>query len=225
MTKRWVLLVARPTPSGIDQRSVGVIAEAVGGAVVEPVRVAYLDQAQPSIHTVLDEAVAAGVDKVLVVAVAVPADPYLATWIARGVANWRETRAPVALDVRLAGGLAAEPGVGAAVAALARGDGEPITASPAAYRSPSWSEVPHYTRHVLVCRGPRCTAYGAGATHRALSAAARGSDTIVTPVGCLAPCNLGPLVVVEPEGVWHHGVDTDRATAIITAGESTPPTR
>ncbi|WP_232666464.1 (2Fe-2S) ferredoxin domain-containing protein [Pseudonocardia sp. TRM90224] len=216
MTDRWVLLVARPTPSGVDQRSVGAIAEAVGAGVPDLVRVAYLDQAEPSIHTVLDEAVAARVEKVLVAALAVPADPYLATWIARGVANWQETRAPVALDVRLAGGLAAEPGVGAAVAELARGDGEPITASPAAYRSPSWSEVPTYQRHVLVCRGPRCTAYGAGATHRALSAAARGSDTLVTPVGCLAPCNLGPLVVVEPAGEWHHAVDAERATEIIT---------
>ncbi|MDN5747832.1 MAG: (2Fe-2S) ferredoxin domain-containing protein, partial [Pseudonocardia sp.] len=74
---------------------------------------------------------------------------------------------------------------------------------------PAWSEQPAHGRHVLVCRGPRCTAHGAGETHRAISRAARGTDALVTPVGCLGPCNLGPLVVTVPAGRWHAHVGAE----------------
>lgn len=207
MTGRWVVLVARPTPSGVDRRSVDAIAADVSAAVPDPVRVAFLDQAEPSIPAVLDDAVTAGVGEVLVVPLAVPADAYLSTWLARAVANWRETRATARLEVRLAG----SPDVGAAVAAVVAAGGKPITASPAAFRSPAWSELPGNERHLLVCRGPRCTSHGAGATHRALSNAVRGTETLVTPIGCLGPCNLGPLVIEYPTGTWHRRVDEERA--------------
>lgn len=205
MTERWVVLVARPTPAGVERRSIDAIAADVGAAVPDPVHVAFLDQAEPSIPAVLDDAVVAGMDEVLLVPLAVPADSYLTTWLSRAVANWRETRAPVQLDVRLADA----PEVGAAVAAVVGAGGKPITASPAAFRSPAWSELPGNDRHLLVCRGPRCTAYGAGATHRALSKAVRGTDALVTPIGCLGPCNLGPLVIEYPGGTWHHHVDEE----------------
>lgn len=211
MTGRWVVLVARPTPSGVERRSVEAIAAAVAAAVSDPVHIAFLDQAEPSIPAVLDDAAAAGVGEVLVVPLAVPADSYLSTWLARAVANWRETRAPVQLDVRLADA----PDIAAAVAATVVAGGKPITSSPAAFRSPAWSELPGNDRHLLVCRGPRCTSYGAGATHRALSKAVRGTDTLVTPIGCLGPCNLGPLVIEYPGATWHQSVDEEGATGLV----------
>ncbi|WP_300007709.1 (2Fe-2S) ferredoxin domain-containing protein [Pseudonocardia sp.] len=213
---RWVVLVARPTPAGVDRRSADALAAAVRAGLDGPVVVGYLDQADPSVHAVLDDARAAGAGEVVLVPLAVPADAYLTTWIARAVANWRETRGDD-LDVRIGDGLTAAPALAGAVAALVE-QGEPVTASPAAYRSPAWSVIPEHARHVLVCRGPRCTAFGAGATHRGLSRAARGTDALVTPTGCLGPCNLGPLVVVQPDGVWHERVDEGGAERVVRGG-------
>lgn len=210
---RHVVLVARPTPSGVDHRSVDALAAAVRSVLPDPVGVAYLDQAEPSVHAALDDACAAGASQAVLVPIAVPADAYLTTWTARAVANWRETRCS-ALDVRIGDGLGAAPGLADAVAGLVE-RGAPVTAAPGAYRSPAWSVIPTHARHVLVCRGPRCTAYGAGATHRGLTRAARGTDALVTPTGCLGPCNLGPLVVVQPDGTWHQRVDERGAERVL----------
>ena len=89
---RALVLVARPTPAGIDERSMRALAAAVSERTATPVRIAHLDQAQPSIHDTLDATVSDGADRVLLVPLAVPADRYLTTWIAKAVANWRETR-------------------------------------------------------------------------------------------------------------------------------------
>lgn len=211
MSARWVVLVARPAPAGIDHRSVAGLADAVRPTIADPVHVAHLDQASPSVPDVLDDALAAGIGEALLVPLAVPADGYLTSWLARTVANWHETRIPAALDVRISDGLATAPGLVAAVVDIASGAGTAITASPAAFRSPAWSVIPAHSRHLLVCRGPRCTAYGAGATYRALSRAARGTDTLVTPTGCFGPCNLGPLVVEHPGNTWHRNVTEEHA--------------
>lgn len=210
---RMLLLVARPTPSGVDVRSLGRLAAAVAVRTDRHVRVAHLDQAEPTIHDALDTAVAAGTSDVLVVPLAIPDDRYLATWIGRAVANWRETRGHD-LDVRITDGLGALPAVADALAGLAETEGRPITAAPAGFRSPAWSVLEIPDRHLLVCRGPRCTAYGAGATHRALAEATRGTATQVTPIGCIGPCNLGPLVLDHPGGHWHQQVDPERAAEL-----------
>jgi (2Fe-2S) ferredoxin len=220
MPYRMILLVARPTPAGFDRRSLTDLAGQVAERLSAPVAVAHLDQAEPSVHTVLDEARATGVGMVVVVPLAVPADAYLRSWTARAVANWRETRDADRPEVRFTADPATSDGLADVVATLALGATEPVTASPAAFRSPAWSTIDPHDRHLLVCRGPRCTAYGAGDTHRALAAAARGTPTLVTPTGCLGPCNLGPLVVEHPAGIWHQDVDTTRAHEIAATGRS-----
>jgi (2Fe-2S) ferredoxin len=128
--------------------------------------------------------------------------------------------------LRTADGLADAPGIAATVAELAASEGEPVTASPATFRSPAWSRLPAPGPHLLVCRGPRCTAYGAGATHRAAAAAARDTNVLVTPTGCFGPCKLGPLVVEHPGGTWHDDVTPERAGTIVrraAASASLPP--
>lgn len=222
---RWVVLVVRPTPSGVAPRSLATLAEAVRGLVADPVRVAHLDHGEPSVPAVLDDATGAGIDRVLLVPLAVPADPYLTQWLARTVAHWRESRSAPVSDVMVADGLAEAPGIAATVAELAAEDGEPVTASPAAFRSPAWSRLPPPGPHLLVCRGPRCTAYGAGATHRAATAAARDTNVLVTSTGCFGPCNLGPLVVEHPGGIWHDGVTPERAAAIAHRAACKTPVR
>lgn len=218
---RAVVLVARPTPSGVDERSLAGLAAEVATRVPAVVRVAHLDQLDPSVPAVLDELTADGVADVLCVPLAVPADRYLRTWIGRAVAHWR-ARTAEPCEVRIAPGLtglAADAVADLAVAGLAVGGGEPVTASPSGFASPAYSVLDVPARHLFVCRGPRCLVYGAGATHRALAAAARGTGTQVTPCGCLGPCNLGPLVV--DGDTWHTAVGTEEATAL----GASPPVR
>lgn len=214
MPDRLVLLVARPTPSGVDRRSLTGLAEQVAARVPHPVRVAYLDHDEPAIHDVLDAARDTSADEVVVVPMALPADPYLRTWIARAVANWRESAGAGRPEVRLAADPTGSTAIGPLLADLALGPTTAVTASPAAFRSPAWSVLEEPERHLFVCRGPRCAAYGAGRTHRALTAATRATTTQVTPTGCLGPCNLGPLVIDHSDGTWHHNVDADAATRI-----------
>ena len=216
MPAHLTLLVVRPTPAGLDRRSLDGLAAAVARRLPDPVRVAHLDQADPSVHAVLDEARAAGVATVVVVPLALPADAYLRTWVARAVASWRATRDVDRPEVRITADPAASAGAADVVADLARGPTDPVTASAGAFRSPAWSVIDPPERHLLVCRGPRCTAHGAGDAHRALTAAVRSSATWVTPTGCLGPCSLGPLVVDHPSGTWHERVDATTAGEIAT---------
>lgn len=192
MTRRHVL-VARPTPSGVDLAAVEGLARACG------IGYALLDQEEPTIHDILDDAALQALP-VTLIPLAVPRDRYLETWIARAVANWKETRASD-LDVRITESIDTAPEFIDSVRARMRDEGKPITASPRGFRSPAWSEIPEHTEHILVCRGPRCTVYGAGELHRALRR--DHPDALVTPTGCLTPCNLGPLYITYPDGQWH----------------------
>lgn len=211
---RLTVLVVRPTPAGLDRRALDRLAAAVAERLPGPVRVAHLDQVDPSVHAVLDEARADGVATVVVVPLALPADAYLRTWLARAVAEWCATRGADRLEVRVSADPAAAAGTADVLADLARGPTCRVTASPDAFRSPAWSVLDPPDRHLLVCRGPRCTAYGSGDTHRALTAAVRSTTTWVTPTSCLGPCSLGPLVVDHPAGVWHERVDAAGAGGI-----------
>ncbi|WP_020663188.1 (2Fe-2S) ferredoxin domain-containing protein [Amycolatopsis benzoatilytica] len=218
---RVLLLVARPTPSGIDEQSLKRLAAAVAERTDRPVRVAHLDQTEPTIHDALDDAVAAEAAGVLVVPLTIPDDRYLATWIARAVANWRETRGHQ-LDIRTAATPTSLPAIADALAGLAETEGRAVTAAPGGFRSPAWSTLEIPDRHLLVCGGPRCTVYGAGATHRTLTEATRGSTTQVTPIGCIGPCNLGPLVIDHPSGHWHQHVATLRAADLANDAQPDP---
>ena len=71
--------------------------------------------------------------------------------------------------------------------------------------------VKHYTRHVFVCfSGKTCPTKGSQDLVEPLREmlAARGlKDVIrVTKSGCLSLCDIGPNMVVYPEGVWYSGV-------------------
>lgn len=206
-----LVLVARPTPSGVDRRSLAELAEAVADRTQAVVRIAHLDQADPSLAEVLDELAIAGCARVRLVPLGVPADRYLRVWTSRAVAHWRHDRGS-SLEIDLSGELTGY--VADVVAALAAGVGDPVTTSPRAFRSPAWSHLEEPERHLFVCRGPRCTVYGAGGTHRVLADAVQGTDTQVTPTGCLGPCNLGPIVIEHPPGTWHRQVNEDRAAMI-----------
>ncbi|MGV9411574.1 (2Fe-2S) ferredoxin domain-containing protein [Nocardia sp. NPDC003693] len=192
MSRRHIL-VARPTPSGVDLVAVQRLADACG------IGYAVLDQDEPTVHDVLDDALRDGVP-VTLIPLAVPRDRYLETWIARAVANWRESRG-VDTEVRITAGIDTATEFLDLVRARMSEEGTVIGASPRAFRSPAWSVIPEHTSHILVCRGPRCTVYGAGELYRELRR--ENPDALVTPTGCLNPCNLGPLYITYPGGEWH----------------------
>ncbi|MFI5495862.1 (2Fe-2S) ferredoxin domain-containing protein [Actinoplanes sp. NPDC051859] len=211
-----VLLIARSVTHHGGHEAVHRLAAAAAAELELPVRACFLDGAEPSLHAALDEVPPD--DDVLLVGAHLPPDRYLDTWIRRAVAHWcttRDRRPRIALSAPLS----TQPALIRAVVEAAAGPSVPLGGNPGPFRSPAWSQLTTHRRHVLICRGPRCTAYGANEVAAALSGrlAELGlgdDDVLVTATGCLAPCNLGPLVVVHPEDTWYERVDADSAVRI-----------
>ena len=95
-----------------------------------------------------------------------------------------------------------------------------VTGEEAGLSSPAWEHVPDFDRHVLVCRGPRCSARGAADTAAALDRALGelglgDDDVLVSQTGCLFPCNNAPVVVVHPDNAWYGAVDEHLARRIV----------
>ena len=196
-----VIVVLRPTVSGLDESAARRMFDAVRAGTDADVRIAYLDVASPSLHEELDRAHTDDVGKVVLIPVAVPRDRYLLTWTSKAVANWRETRIGAELEVSLHESETLEGAVAAQVIDELGAAGKPITASPASYRSPAWSVIEQHDTHLLVCKGPRCMAYGAGPLRRAMSAAAKGTSVKVTGNRLSEPVQPGPVGDREPR--WH----------------------
>ena len=82
--------------------------------------------------------------------------------------------------------------------------------------------LPVHRRHLLVCTGRRCTADGMDAAeldrlgHQLIQAGLlRDGPLRVKPTraDCLGACGSGPVVCVQPDGIWYWGVtpaDMDR---------------
>ncbi|MGE5549208.1 MAG: NADH-quinone oxidoreductase subunit NuoF [Bacteroidota bacterium] len=76
--------------------------------------------------------------------------------------------------------------------------------------------MPMYRSHVLVCAGAGCVSSGCQAVKQALleqiSKYGLENEVRVVETGCMGPCDLGPVVVIYPEGVFYKRVkpeDTD----------------
>ena len=63
-----------------------------------------------------------------------------------------------------------------------------------------------YRSHVLVCAGAGCVSSGCKAVQQALVTELEANDlqdeVRVVETGCIGSCDLGPVVVVYPEGVF-----------------------
>lgn len=81
-----------------------------------------------------------------------------------------------------------------------------------------------YRRHLLVCIGDRCTQNGEGqALYDTLSIKlkAAGLDKGIlrvkkTRATCFGTCKSGPLLCVQPDGIWYYDIDNKKLDRIIS---------
>lgn len=77
----------------------------------------------------------------------------------------------------------------------------------------------YYRAHVLVCGGTGCISSSCLDVQTALLEAitARGLEKEIKVIltGCMGPCDLGPVIVIYPEGVFYRKVRPKDATAIV----------
>jgi len=81
----------------------------------------------------------------------------------------------------------------------------------------------NYRRHLLVCVGERCTENGAGqALYDSLrdkfkQAGLNSGDLRVkrSRATCFGTCKSGPLICVQPDGVWYYDIDETKLDRII----------
>jgi (2Fe-2S) ferredoxin len=185
--------------------------------------VAVLDGGSPTVTEALDDARSRGVAAVVLMPAHLPPDRYLVAWLRRVVTHWLRAAgregSPVP-DVHLAAALTVSDGVAAAIAEAVDGPTTPVGNTAAPLTLPAWERVPGHRHHVLVCRGPRCSALGASRVSAALghALAARGfgdDDVLVTATGCLFPCARGPWVVVHPDDAWYAEMDVGRVARVV----------
>ena len=75
-------------------------------------------------------------------------------------------------------------------------------------------------RTVLICRGTGCESTKSPAIQAELEAGLQGSDVAVKFTGCHGMCQQGPIVIVEPEGLFYANVKTKDVSKIVDSLES-----
>jgi len=88
---------------------------------------------------------------------------------------------------------------------------------------PEKPKMAEYKRHLLVCTGPRCTLNGEGQTlfdglgekFKAAGIDQGPSRVKRTRVSCFATCKAGPIVCVQPDGIWYYNVNEANLDRII----------
>ena len=219
----WVIVTAPTDRGGLPAPALGRALDRVRASRpgVE-VRVAVLSGSDTPITEALDAAAAGGAATVLLVSGQTLGDAKQDAWLARIVGHWLRTRpagGPTP-DVRVAPLLTEHDGFAdLLVAAISRG-GTPARTRTAPIVSPAWEAVPGFSRHVLVCRGPRCSVEGSRESAQALSAAldrrGLGDDDVLTTVtGCLFPCGQGPVMAVYPDGTWYARMRPERVDRLV----------
>ena len=190
------------------------------------VEVALLEQGGPSLPQALDVCQQAGAGTIVVLPVFLPLEAATRNWLRFLARRWLE-RLPAPARVLLAGpfdnpGNLADAAAEAVGRALLSEDTVTSGSGRAGAPHPDWSVIPPHAYHVLFCQGPRCTAAGASEVgawlRKRLKDAGldRGPGHVLAAhTGCLYPCNLGPVMVVYPEGTWYCGLDEDAVSRIV----------
>ena len=187
---------------------------------------ALLEQGGPSLPQALEVSSRAGARTAVLLPVFMPVEAATWKWLQFVARRWQRQSA-IPLHVLFAGLFNNGPQVAAAATEAVRLalDTNTTIASGSGHAGapdPGWSVIPPHAHHVLFCQGPRCTAAGAaevGAWLRMRLKEAgldRGPGHVLAArTGCLYPCNLGPVMVVYPEGTWYCGLDKDTVSRIV----------
>ncbi|MDE2815806.1 MAG: hypothetical protein OXM03_09690 [Chloroflexota bacterium] len=213
-----------------------VVSTLAGAGCYRDVRYAFMEQGKPALPAVLEECMAAGARRLLIVPALVPMDATLRWWLPLAIRDWvRENVAEDAMEVVLAPPLGDSEYLGEAVSAAVTDvhncvevrDDPNITD-----RERSWNLIPAHGRQVFLCHGPRCTLANAPKTwayfqEKLRDSRLRGEQGVMTVrTGCLYPCDLGPMMVVHPDGTWYGGVDEAAVDRIVAEhlvdGEAVP---
>jgi (2Fe-2S) ferredoxin len=192
------------------------VSDQLGGD--EPCKVvgAFVDRGAPSLPDALQLCAESGARSITVLPVFLPGDASLEQWLAKVILRWQETWSGEHLELRLLSSPAGGSGWSEAVMATLREAFEnpanvvPLPAVGWQTDPASWSNVPPHRYHLLVCRGPRCTARGADALWQHLAERLAREDrventqgTLTVSTGCLYPCGRGPILAVYPDNVWY----------------------
>lgn len=101
---------------------------------------------------------------------------------------------------------------------------EPVSAEPTRLRSTNkrlGNTVRSYVQHILVCtdkKSKQCKKGGPAilkAFQKAIKERKLGKQIIVTEIGHVGGCSLGPNVLVYPEGVWYGQVTPEDVPTIV----------
>lgn len=171
------------------------LADAVGASV------AYLQNGDPALIDELSRLHESGTGRITLVGMALGGRAPARSWLRRVAGHWARER-PDGPTIVIAG--------------------REVAGREAGLSSPAWEDVPGHRHHVLVCRGPRCSAQGAAETSAALDAELRerglgDDDVLVTQTGCLFPCNHAPVIVVHPADAWYGAMDASAVRDLIDA--------
>lgn len=221
-----VLLLGRSGHQGTAGEGVETLAEAVRETGrYATVHTAVAERGLVSLPDGLEACARAGARKILVIPAFFGRDRSLIHWLSKAALRWSRNRGEPEPEVVFAGVIGEHPALGDTVVhAVADAEGGSPTRVDD-FRSledpPAWSEIPPQQRHVLACLGPRCTSRDAGNLYIHLHKRLRdrglwdpdGVHAVQT--GCLSPCNLGPTMVVYPEGVWYCGLTEDAVDRIV----------
>ncbi|NLM71959.1 MAG: NADH-quinone oxidoreductase subunit F, partial [Synergistaceae bacterium] len=80
--------------------------------------------------------------------------------------------------------------------------------------------MPIYRSHILVCAGTGCKSGGSDTVaeefNSELSKLGLDKEVMVVPTGCHGMCEMGPIVIVYPEGTFYCRVDKDDVPEIVS---------
>lgn len=185
--------VATALPDAGRQAVLRRAAEAAGA------RLAFLQGAEPTLVRVLDELHAKGVRELRLEPVTTDDPTFARSWVGRVAGHWHRQQVDPPM--------------------IHFGE-RTVTGREAPLTSQAWETPPMHRHHLLLCRGPRCSARGSDDTYRALVMALveqglTDADVLMAQTGCLFPCNHGPVAVVYPEGAWYGPVEPDGAVRLV----------
>jgi (2Fe-2S) ferredoxin len=198
---------------------------------------AFLDSGGPAFPAVLRRLADRGARRILIAPVFVPVDRSLREWLPKVVRRALKKQHLESVVVLLAPALGEQAALGAAVVRTLRdaeGGADVRTDAPRDAAN-QWLRPPAHRYHAFLCEGPRCATLGSHelfvhlrerlvARRLTASEAPRGQGVLPVRSSCLYPCNLGPVMVVYPDGTWYGALDEQAIERIVDEhfGEGRP---